>query len=57
MTPPSIGPNRLETANTELMMPEYIAAVSTVSSLRMATKVREYRPDAPIPWNARKTML
>lgn len=57
MTPPSIGPNRLETANTELMMPEYIAAVSTVSSLRTAIKVREYRPDAPIPWNARKTML
>ena len=57
MAPPRIGPRTLAIAKTDETIPMYFPNLSRGTRVGAITSTMEYIPEAPIPWNARSTIL
>lgn len=57
IAPPRIGPRTLARAKTEDMMAIYLPNFSRGTKVGAIIMIMEYIPEAPMPWNARRTIL
>lgn len=57
MAPPNKGPRTLDMTNTDEMMAMYVGYLAGGTMRGVMTVTREYIPEPPMPWMARRMML